>query len=345
MPNIYTRTGDKGTTALVGGSRVSKADPRVDAYGTVDEAISALGVARAQARDAFVADVLYHIQTRLFSVGSELAADERGLAKLAGIKRPDNVGSEIDFSMITDADVEYLERITDECVAKIGPQHAFVAPGVDGPSAALQFARTVVRRAERRVVELRQTLEIRPQVEKYLNRLSDAVYGLARYAEEAAQRDELCDRIVDAVKERLGDGAGEGGVREHPFTLDTLRAMALRAQSHAEKIGVPCVFAAVDEGGNLVMLQRMPDSLLISIKVAQAKAYSALSCKMTTEELGRLSQPGQPLYAIDSTEPGKVVLFGGGFPFVVGGKIVGGIGVSGGTPEQDMEIARYAMAL
>lgn len=341
MANLYTKTGDKGTTALVGGSRVAKCDVKVECYGTCDEAISALGVAYAQSKSDFVRDVIHHVQVKLFSVGAELAADSRGLQKLQGLKaKSTSTDSELSFIPVSEEDISYLERTVDQITEKVGAQHEFVVPGVNVASASLHVARTVVRRAERRVVELRQSEDVRPAVQKYLNRLSDLVYALARYEEESSKREELCDRVVSAVKERLAMSSNS----DKPFTLETLQAMALRAQDKARELGVPCVFAAVDDGGNLVLLQRMKDSLLISLDVAQGKAFTALSMKMPTHEVGKVCQPGTAFYALENSKPGKFVLFGGGFPFVVDGKVVGGIGVSGGTAEQDMEIARYAMA-
>ena len=336
MANLYTKTGDKGTTALVGGSRVAKSDLKVECYGTVDEAISSLGFARTQSSSELVLDVLKKVETRLFAVGAELAADEKGLKKLQALKATGN-DEELSFVPVTEEDISYLEGVIDKITALVGKQHEFVVPGVNASSAALHVARTIVRKAERRVVELSQVEDVRPLVQKYLNRLSDLVFALARYEEEASAREELCDRVVAAVKETLG-------MSEKQFNLETLQSMALRAQEKARELGVPCVFAAVDDGGNLVLFQRMEGSLLISMDVAQGKAFTAMSMKMPTDEVGKLCQPGQPFYGLENSKPGKFVLFGGGFPFVVDGKVVGGIGVSGGTAEQDMEIARYAMA-
>ena len=336
MANLYTKTGDKGTTALVGGSRVAKSDLKVECYGTVDEAISSLGFARTQSSSELVLDVLKKVETRLFAVGAELAADEKGLKKLQALKATGN-DEELSFVPVTEEDISYLEGVIDKITALVGRQHEFVVPGVNASSGALHVARTIVRKAERRVVELSQVEDVRPLVQKYLNRLSDLVFALARYEEEASAREELCDRVVAAVKETLG-------MSEKQFNLETLQSMALRAQEKARELGVPCVFAAVDDGGNLVLFQRMEGSLLISMDVAQGKAFTAMSMKMPTDEVGKLCQPGQPFYGLENSKPGKFVLFGGGFPFVVDGKVVGGIGVSGGTAEQDMEIARYAMA-
>ncbi|WP_321973992.1 cob(I)yrinic acid a,c-diamide adenosyltransferase [Paratractidigestivibacter sp.] len=338
MANLYTKTGDKGTTALVGGSRVAKSDLKVECYGTVDEAISALGFARTQTSSEFVGEMIHKVETRLFAVGAELAADEKGLKKLMGLK-PTGSEDELSFVPVTEKDIAYLEGVVDKITSLVGKQHEFVVPGVNASSGALHVARTIVRKAERRVVELSSTEEVRPVVQKYLNRLSDLVFALARYEEEMPAREELCDRVIAAVKETLGMSDSN-----KQFNLETLQGMALRAQEKARELGVPCVFAAVDDGGNLVLFQRMEGSLLISMDVAQGKAFTAMSMKMPTDEVGKLCQPGQPFYGLENSKPGKFVLFGGGFPFVVDGKVVGGIGVSGGTAEQDMEIARYAMA-
>ena len=121
--------------------------------------------------------------------------------------------------------------------------------------------------------------------------------------------------------------------------------MAQPAVERAGQLGVPVVFSAVDSGGNLVLLQRMEGALLGSVDVSAGKAYTANAFQMPTHELGQAARPDGPLYGIDASAPGKIVLFGGGFPYVVNGEVVGGIGVSGGTVEQDMDIAWYAMSL
>ena len=110
-------------------------------------------------------------------------------------------------------------------------------------------------------------------------------------------------------------------------------------------LGVPVVFSAVDSGGNLLLLERMEGALPGSVEVSAGKAYTANAFHMPTHELGQAARPDGPLYGIENAAPGKIILFGGGFPYIVDGQVVGGIGVSGGTVEQDMEIARYAMSV
>ncbi len=322
MANLYTRGGDKGQTSLVGGGRVSKSDPRVDCYGTVDEANSMLGLAYAQTDNEYIRATVRKIQGRLFAVGAELASDSPETA--AALK-----------GNISEEDVAFLENVVDTCTLTTGKQTHFVIPGVDPASAALHVARTIVRRAERRMVEL----PVREVLTRYINRLSDAVYAMARLQEDMTM---MREKVTDMVKEAMAQQTQAGFP---PMSLDILRRMADRAVEKAQELGVPVVFSAVDAGGNLMLLQRMEGALVGSVEVSAGKAYTAYAFQMPTHELGAASRPDGPLYGIENANPGKIVLFGGGFPYVVDGKVAGGIGVSGGTVEQDMEIARYAMSI
>lgn len=330
MANLYTKTGDKGQTSLVGGSRVSKASQRVECYGTIDEANSMLGLAYAQTQRPYIRESVHAIQGRLFSLGAELASDEEGLKKLTH-----TIGEE---------DVAFLERIVDTCTETTGKQTHFVIPGVNPASAALHVARTIVRRAERNIIALSETDPVREVLHRYVNRLSDAVYAMARLEEDLQQQDELREKVTELVRETLAERQ-KPPVEQPPFSLENLQRMAERAREKAEAMGVPVVFAAVDSGGNLMLLHRMEGALLGSVDVATGKAYTANAFKMPTDELGAVSQPGGPLYSIHATNLGKVVLFGGGFPYVTDGQVVGGIGVSGGSVEEDMAIAQYALDL
>ncbi|HEX2030179.1 MAG TPA: cob(I)yrinic acid a,c-diamide adenosyltransferase [Actinomycetota bacterium] len=169
MPRIYTRTGDDGTTGLLYGSRISKADPAAEAYGTVDEAVAALGAVRARTRGE-LGRALLELQRELFVVGADLATNPDERAKLTeGV------------SLVTGDMVEALERRIDETVAEHPLPQEFIVPGADEVSAGLDLARTVVRRAERRTVELRQSgRDVNPDAIRYLNRLSDLLFVLAR---------------------------------------------------------------------------------------------------------------------------------------------------------------------
>lgn len=174
MVRIYTKKGDEGQTSLFGGQRISKSDPRPEAYGTLDETCSILGVARAASQDAELQAVIHSVQEDLFLLGAELATAPEDRARF-GVKP------------ITPSHTARLESLIDERLAKVELPRAFVIPGSSTYlPALLDWARAVARRAERRVVGLREAgLLDNPEILKYLNRLADLLFVLARYQEAA----------------------------------------------------------------------------------------------------------------------------------------------------------------
>jgi cob(I)alamin adenosyltransferase len=196
VPRIYTKTGDDGTTGLLYGGRVSKSNVATDAYGTVDEAVAAIGLARALSGDEELREELLARQRDLFVVGADLATNPDERHRL-----------EPNVSVVTDEMVERLETSIDEHVRTHPLPNAFVVPGANPVSASLDVARAVVRRAERRVVEWRgeggtgaqeasHQASVRPREEgggvndavvRYLNRLSDLLFVLARIAAGEAE--------------------------------------------------------------------------------------------------------------------------------------------------------------
>jgi cob(I)alamin adenosyltransferase len=172
--SIVTRTGDRGETGLLYGGRVPKDDLHTEAYGDVDEAISALGLARSLEPDDGRAARLLELQRALFTVGAELAT---GRGHHATLLRH--------FATVTAEMVDDLERETHELEARVPLPRAFVIPGGSPAAAALDLARTMVRRAERRSVALRNAGELEnDEVLRYLNRCSDLLFMLAREAEQ-----------------------------------------------------------------------------------------------------------------------------------------------------------------
>ena len=168
---IYTRTGDKGETGLFGGGRVPKDDPRVEAYGEVDELNAFLGAARAVEVMPRIDEVLVPIQRDLFSIGALLATPNLE-------KMHDHLAK----AQIDDARIVSLEKEIDACDRELEPLRAFIVPGGTPKAASLHIARTVCRRAERRVIHLQKEVEIPQIVVVYLNRLSDLLFTLARVA-------------------------------------------------------------------------------------------------------------------------------------------------------------------
>jgi cob(I)alamin adenosyltransferase len=171
MPRIYTQTGDDGTTGLLYGGRVSKADPATEAYGTTDEAVAALGLARALCDHPSIVEDILALQRELFVVGADLATNPSERQKL-----------EPGISLVTGEMTRRLEHHIDTIVAVWPLPESFIVPGANPGSAALDVARGVVRRAERRVVELeRSDARVNPEIRRYLNRLSDLLFVLARW--------------------------------------------------------------------------------------------------------------------------------------------------------------------
>ncbi len=171
---VTTRTGDAGFTGLIGRERVPKWDPRPDTFGTVDEATSALGLARAHAQDEHIKQIILRLQRELYTLMAELATSPEEQGKHAG--------------MIINADhVSGLETLTDELKQHVEIGNVFIIPGETVTGAALDLARTIIRRAERLAVKLHHDgLLVNDEVLRYLNRVSDVLFVLARYEEAAA---------------------------------------------------------------------------------------------------------------------------------------------------------------
>lgn len=170
---IYTKTGDRGDTDLFGGARVSKAALRVHVYGELDELNSVIGVARTEFFDADVDALLAGVQSRLFDLGAELAS------------APDSKVS-LGIGLVGDDEVALLEQAIDKAETELAPLKNFVLPGGSRAAAYLHLARTVCRRAERSLVQLRSTEPVRDVCVRYVNRLSDLLFVLARLANHRA---------------------------------------------------------------------------------------------------------------------------------------------------------------
>lgn len=174
MVKIYTRKGDDGTTSLWYGGRISKDDPRTDAYGTLDEAASALGIARALCTEEEMKADILRLQNGLFVAGAELATARDARQRL-----------EEGVSRVDDEMVEWLEQRIDSYMAQVHLPPKFVIPGGTQIAAQLDFARAVLRRAERRIVAVYEEGELSDTaLLRYVNRASDLLFALARASDE-----------------------------------------------------------------------------------------------------------------------------------------------------------------
>lgn len=164
---IYTKTGDDGTTGLIGGSRVKKYDSRLEAYGTVDELNASIGVLCSAGLPEDVVKILNQIQNKLFNIGSLLASDEKGAAFTASLA-------------ITGQHIKVLEDAIDEYQHELPELTHFILPGGNFATAQCHVVRTVCRRAERRILEFSELSAVKPEIVIYINRLSDFFFVLSR---------------------------------------------------------------------------------------------------------------------------------------------------------------------
>lgn len=312
---IYTKTGDMGITSLLGNSRASKSSLRVRAYGSVDELEMTLGWASIPVQDSSVKAILARVQALLFDAGSELATD-------GDHPKP----------RISAAHVSELEMVIDEYTRYMG-RFSFVKSGSGESSSRLHMARTITRRAEREIVALADQEPVSTHLMVLINRISDLLYVLARFQAN-------WDRII-----------GDMGITMDPdCTADTGKTIDLqRIQAsvldYCKKAGKGFAVAITEACGDLVFFYRHPDTLPVSTGLAMDKAYTASAVRISTEALGKLAQPGEALYGIGNASAGRIVTFGGGIPLVIGGIVQGGIGVSGGTVEEDIALAELIKTL
>ncbi len=172
---MYTRRGDKGQTSLYGPARVSKDDPRVEAYGTIDELNSLLGVVAAFSKDRSLASSVKEVQKMLFTAGADAASELKRSRKVPRISPEDTLR---------------MEKLTDELLSRLPPLSNFILPGGSQAGAMLQLARAVCRRAERRIVTASKSYEMNPELLPFFNRLSSYLFNLSRWANRRAKMKE-----------------------------------------------------------------------------------------------------------------------------------------------------------
>lgn len=308
---IYTKQGDEGNTSLLGGERTKKNDNRVWAYGTVDEANSYLGFAKAIIDNERIKDIIIHVQKDLFEVGAELAS----------------IGTKDYRERITEEFVSCLENIIDEIDKEKIALKSFAIPGGTKESAALDISRVIIRKAERYTVSLEDNYSLNKNLLKYLNRLSDLIYTLARLVDY--------NYIVDKSRERIKSIIN----CNKKINREIAEYIVHRCIEKSKEINVPMVICIADNSGNPIMLQRMDNALLASIEIAKNKAYSAVVFKANTDKLYHLAKPEGELYGIGNMS--NIITFGGGVLLKIEEEIIGAIGVSGGTVKQDMIVAEY----
>lgn len=347
---LYTGSGDKGLTALLPGSQVSKADERVAAIGGAEELIAALGLVKSATECPVFTGKLTRVQATLRTLAAGLADPRSG---------------KFVFSA---EEIGFLEADTDEMVGALtknkGENWRDELPGGGEQSARLDVARATARRAERALIAMDKRYAVPATFKAYMNRLGDWLLAAARYADLLAERsrkqepatdaappapsapetapavgavdtvDTTVENVLKAVLARVGGGTA----------LDLARATRLieAIEKKALSEGKQAVVAVANAQGNPVAVHVMDGAYLVSYEVAVRKAYTAVAVKMPTAELARLVQPGGTFYGLQNLD--RIVTFGGGVPLYENGVLVGGLGVSGGTGEEDHALAAWGAA-
>lgn len=344
--NIYTKGGDRGTTSLIHTKNISKSDDRIQLVGTIDELTSHLGLVKTLLKEAGSAGqkeqeavaVLEEVQSMLITV-------------MAGVADP----YKKDYR-IGDTLTEKLEKEIDELEASFERPKKFILPGSCRLSAEIDIARTVSRRAERALAAVSVKFGADNGAKKLMNRLADYLYVLARYEDaRLAGQDQDGKENEQAVAVQKQDGAEK---REETLVLEVLKRMGIQGkinldqakkligiiEEEAERRGKKAVIAVCGPDGNPIAVHVMDGAFLVSFDVAVKKAYTSVAVKMSTMELNALAQPGGTFYGLDKMEGGNIIIFGGGVPIKVGDTIIGGLGVSGGTGEEDHSLAEYGLS-
>lgn len=342
--NIYTKNGDKGTTDLVRTKNVSKSDDRIGLVGTIDELTSHIGVVKTMLTDGETVRMLEKIQETLITV-------------MAGVADPYNREYHIndDKTQLLEEEIDRMEGLFDR-------PKKFILPGGTRLSAETDVARTVARRAERALASVGVKFGADTGAKKYMNRLADYLYVLARYedaknsgkAEESHKTEQknrgesekrmeenrntsVSEAVIQEVMKRMGI--------QGKITLESAKRLIEKIEKEAVRQGKKAVIAVCGPDGNPIAVHVMDGAFLVSFDVAMKKAYTSVAVKMSTKELSVLAQPGQTFYGVDKMDGGKIVIFGGGVPLKVGDTIIGGLGVSGGTGEEDHALAEYGLSV
>ena len=390
---VYTGYGDKGMTDLSHTKNVSKSDDRICLMGSVEELMSHIGLVRVLVDDVDVVRMLEKISETLKKI-------------IDGVSDPYNR----EFKVSEDR-TELLEEEIGRMRKIFSGERLPILPGDSRVAAEIDVTRAVARRAERELALVSVKFGSDTGAKKYMNRLSDYFYVLARYVDVAKIKEkkaEAAESVQGAVRsENAGTEiventanvatnasvANAGGqdpqlaqkndvqafnVQDKTvtttaggntamaqndsmaantamiqevlkrmgiqgrITLDSAKRLIEKIEQEALRRNKPSVIAVCTPDGNPVAVHVMDGSFLVSFDMAVKKAYTSVAVKMSTMELSRLTQPGQTFYGLGKMSD-NIVIFGGGVPLKVGDTIIGGLGISGGTGEEDNSLAEYGL--
>ena len=374
---VYTGYGDKGMTDLSHTKNVSKSDDRICLMGSIEELVSHIGLVRALIGDGDVVRMLEKISETLKKITD-------------GVSDPYNR----EFKVSEDR-TELLEEEIGRMRKIFSGERLPILPGDSRVAAEIDVTRAVARRAERELALVSVKFGSDTGAKKYMNRLSDYFYVLARYVDVAkiGEKKEAAGTVennanvaagtaepqteqiqqntlmqaqntqenVSAVTTAGGNtamaqndsmAANTAMIQEvlkrmgiqGRITLDSAKRLIEKIEQEALRRNKPSVIAVCSPDGNPVAVHVMDGSFLVSFDMAVKKAYTSVAVKMSTMELSRLTQPGQTFYGLGKMSD-NIVIFGGGVPLKVGDTIIGGLGISGGTGEEDNSLAEYGLQM
>ncbi|MDF2941808.1 MAG: ATP:cob(I)alamin adenosyltransferase [Herbinix sp.] len=332
--SIYTKAGDKGMTSLAKTQNVSKSDDRIQLLGSLDELTSSLGLVKASETREEIRVELERIQRNLMTI-------------MAGIADQFNK----EYKM-TEEETTHLEDKINQMEDSFPRKKEFILPGECIHSAQIDVARTITRRSERLLITVDKKFIVDSGSKKYINRLADYLYMLARYTDFLQKsRNPQSIKISNGVNQNMEnndivqsviDKIGLGLLR---INLNTSKNLISRIEEQAAKLGLNAVIAICTPEGNPVAVHVMDGAYLASFDIAMKKAYTSVAVKMSTKELGELAKPGGTFYGIDKADNGKIIIFGGGIPLMHKGRMLGGLGISGGTAEEDASLAELGLSI
>ncbi len=312
MDKIYTGAGDKGYTKTLSNFRISKSDAVIELLGTADEFSASLLAAGAEISDADMKKDIYAVVRRMKAVKEEFAGGNK---------------------TVTPECVKTLEQMIDSYAGRIVPDETTEKSRA---ASALYLAAAISKRMERCAVKAGQFGRMQPVLLAYINRLCDLAETLALYQDTL---DSGSPSSHGSIREFIPERT-ENDMAEKSLTLSLAKKLSEVIERKATQDGVKVVVAIVDAGANLILLHAADDAYIASVQIAQDKAYTAAALKMFTHTALELSRGGA-LDGLNVTSNNRLSLLGGGAPLKIGDKIVGGLGVSGGTAQEDTGFAVF----
>ncbi len=339
--SIYTKNGDNGLTNLTDTKNVSKSDDRIELIGTIEELISNMGLLKAEESDFEIIRFLEDIQGELLLITK-------------WVSRP--------FDKDNKLKSESIKALEDEIASleekfPLNTKENSIS-GNNKKAAQADVTRTIARRAERRLIDNDKKYGGDKNIKIYMNRVSDYFYMLGckyssinsnikgqNFTETIVINDKGADDRMGLTQDAIVQAVLSQMRQTDRVNLGIAKTLIDKLEQYSKQKGMNTVIAMCGPDGNMIAVHNMDGALLASFDVAMKKAYTAVAVKMSTLELGKLAVPGGTFYGVDKADNGRLIIIGGGVPLIIGNRIMGGLGISGGTGEQDHEIALYGQSL